>query len=107
MSFNSNVVFNELITFDKLKYCQIPVKTRLSFEIVLIFKENSKMTIGCVSMNLFNEKGIFNSGVRDLNVWPFYAIDERLGCMANHMHSLCTLDAGCPASVPGFLGFNW
>jgi hypothetical protein len=84
VSFNSNVVFNELITFDKLKYCQIPVKTRLSFEIVLIFKENSKMTIGCVSMNLFNEKGIFNSGVRDLNVWPFYAIDERLGCMKEY-----------------------
>lgn len=76
--------FNELITFGKLKYCQIPVKARLSFNIVLIFKQNSQMTIGCVSINLFNEKGIFNSGVRDLNVWPFYEIDERLGCMKEY-----------------------
>jgi len=84
VSFNSNVSFNQLITFGDLKYCQIPVKTRLSFNIVLIFKENSKMTIGCVSINLFNEKGFFNSGIRDLNVWPFYEIDERLGCMKEY-----------------------
>ena len=51
---------------------------------MLIFKEKSKLTIGCVSINLFNEKGIFNSGVRDLNVWPFYEIDERLGCMKEY-----------------------
>lgn len=84
VSFGSNVKFNQLITFGDLKYCMIPVKARLSFNIVLIFKENSKMTIGCVSINLFNEKGIFNSGVRDLNVWPFYEIDERLGCMKEY-----------------------
>jgi len=82
--FNSSVNFNQLITFGNIKYCQIPVKTRLSFNIVLIFKEGSKLTIGCVSINLFNEKGIFNSGVRDLNVWPFYEIDERLGCMKEY-----------------------
>jgi hypothetical protein len=82
--FNSSVSFNQLITFGDIKYCQIPVKTRLSFNIVLIFNEGSKLTIGCVSINLFNEKGVFNSGVRDLNVWPFYEIDERLGCMKEY-----------------------
>jgi len=82
--FNSSVSFNQLITFGDIKYCQIPVKTRISFNIVLIFNEGSKLTIGCVSINLFNEKGVFNSGVRDLNVWPFYEIDERLGCMKEY-----------------------
>ena len=39
------------------------------------------LTIGCVSMNLFDEKGRFRNGVKELNVWPFYELDERLGCM--------------------------
>lgn len=82
--FNSTVSFNQLITFGDIKYCQIPVKARLSFNIILIFEDHSYITIGCVSINLFNEKGVFNSGVRDLNVWPFYEIDERLGCMKEY-----------------------
>ena len=51
---------------------------------MLIFKENSRLTIGCVSLNLFDEKGMFRSGISDLNVWPFYEIDERLGCMKEY-----------------------
>lgn len=42
------------------------------------------MTIGCVSMNLFDEKGRFRNGMRELNVWPFYELDERLGCMKEY-----------------------
>lgn len=56
----------------------------MSFNIILIFKENSQLTIGCVSINLFDEKGMFRSGIRDLNVWPFYELDERLGCMKEY-----------------------
>ena len=37
--FNSTVTFNQNISFEKLKYCQLPEKSRLSFNIVLIFKE--------------------------------------------------------------------
>lgn len=51
---------------------------------VLVFKEAYELTIGCVSMNLFDEKKKFMSGVRDLNIWPFYEIDERLGCMKEY-----------------------
>ena len=57
------------------------MKTRLSFNINLIMKEGYMLTIGCVSMNLFDEKGRFRNGVKELNVWPFYELDERLGCM--------------------------
>ena len=42
------------------------------------------MTIGSVSINLFDEKGQFRSGVQDLNIWPFYKIDDRLGCMKEY-----------------------
>jgi hypothetical protein len=42
------------------------------------------LTIGCVSMNLFDEKGRFKNGMRELNVWPFYELDERLGCMKEY-----------------------
>jgi hypothetical protein len=35
-------------------------------------------------MNLFDEKKRFQSGIQDLNIWPFYEIDERLGCMKEY-----------------------
>lgn len=46
--------------------------------------ENIKFTIGTVSMNIFDDKGLLNSGIRDLNIWPFYEIDSRLGCMKEY-----------------------
>ena len=60
------------------------MKTRLSFNINLLTKEGSSLTIACVSMNLFDEKGRFRNGMRELNVWPFYELDERLGCMKEY-----------------------
>ncbi len=60
------------------------MKTRLSFNINMITKEGQSLTIGCVSMNLFDEKGRFRNGLKELNVWPFYEIDERLGCMKEY-----------------------
>lgn len=36
-------------------------------------------------MNLFSgNESRFKSGIKDLNVWPFYEIDERLGCMKEY-----------------------
>ena len=35
-------------------------------------------------MNLFDENKRFQTGVKDLNIWPFYRIDERLGCMKEY-----------------------
>jgi len=35
-------------------------------------------------MNLFSGNGRFKSGMKDLNVWPFYEVDERLGCMKEY-----------------------
>jgi hypothetical protein len=35
-------------------------------------------------MNLFDEKGRWRNGKRDLNVWPFYKTDERLGCFKEY-----------------------
>jgi len=83
--FNNNVVFDEAINF-KLKYCQLPEKTRLSFNIVLIFQEKNQpeLIIGTVSINLFSKSGKFKSGPKELNIWPFYKIDERLGCMKEY-----------------------
>lgn len=76
--------YNQTIKFAGLRYCQIPIKTRLSFSIVLVFQENAELTIGCVSVNLFDEKGQFRSGIQDLNIWPFYKLDKRLGCMKEY-----------------------
>ena len=82
--FSNNIVFNKWSNFKNLRYCQLPVKTRLSVNIILVFKEGYELTIGCVSMNLFDEKKQFKSGMVDLNIWPFYEIDERLGCMKEY-----------------------
>ena len=60
------------------------MKTRLSFNIIMLTKEGQQLTIGCVSLNLFDEKGRFRNGLRELNVWPFYELDERLGCMKEY-----------------------
>lgn len=35
-------------------------------------------------MNLFDQNKRFVSGVQDLNLWPFYQNDERLGCMKQY-----------------------
>ena len=35
-------------------------------------------------MNLFDDKKRFQSGKVDLNIWPFYEIDNRLGCMKEY-----------------------
>lgn len=61
--FSQNVTFDQMISFGSLKYCQIPVKTRLAFNIILFFQENAHLTIGSVSINLFDEKGQFRSGI--------------------------------------------
>lgn len=82
--FSNNIVINKWTDFANLRYCQLPVKTRLSVNIILVFKEGYELTIGCVSMNLFDEKKKFKSGIIDLNIWPFYEIDERLGCMKEY-----------------------
>lgn len=50
----------------------------------MLTKEGYQLTIGCVSLNLFDEKGRFRNGLRELNVWPFYELDERLGCMKEY-----------------------
>lgn len=60
------------------------MKTRLSFNLNMLTKEGQCLTIACVSVNLFDEKGRFRNGVRELNVWPFYELDERLGCMKEY-----------------------
>jgi phosphatidylinositol-4,5-bisphosphate 3-kinase len=50
-----------------------------------VFREPAfELTIGCVSVNLFDEHKKFKSGLQSLNVWPFYEIDERLGCMKEY-----------------------
>lgn len=82
--FNSNPKFNQWINFNNMRYWELPKKTRLSFNIILTTMESIKITIGSVSINLFDEKGKLNSGIRDLNIWPFYSIDSRLGCMKEY-----------------------
>jgi hypothetical protein len=71
--FSNNVQINKWTDFGNLRYCQLPVKTRLSINVILVFREPAyELTIGCVSMNLFDEKKKFRSGVQNLNIWPFY-----------------------------------
>ena len=83
--FSNNILINKWTDFGKLRYCQLPVKTKLSINIILAFdKPGQDITIGCVSMNLFDEKMKFRSGVQPLNLWPFYQIDKRLGCMKEY-----------------------
>lgn len=82
--FSNTIHYDQWINFGNLRYCQIPMKTRLSFNLNLLTKEGQMLTIGCVSMNLFDEKGRFKNGMRELNVWPFYELDERLGCMKEY-----------------------
>jgi hypothetical protein len=35
-------------------------------------------------MNLFDDKGRWKNGKHDLNVWPFYKTDARLGCFKEY-----------------------
>ena len=58
--FSNNIHINKWANFGDLRYCMLPVKTRLSVNVILIFKEgNKQLTIGCVSMNLFDDRKKF------------------------------------------------
>ena len=61
--FNNCAKFNQWIYFEHLRYCQLPKKTRLSFNIIMTTVENVKITIGTVSMNIFDDQGKLNSGI--------------------------------------------
>lgn len=55
--FSNNIQINKQTNFGKLRYCQLPVKTKLSVNVILVFdKPGQDLTIGCVSINLFDEK---------------------------------------------------
>lgn len=82
--YENNAKFDEWVYFEKLRYCQLPKNTRLSFTINMHTKEGKTLVIGSVSTNLFNEKGRLRTGINDLNIWPFYDIDSRLGCMKEY-----------------------
>ena len=83
--FSNNVLVNKWVDFGNLRYCQLPMKTRLSINIVCVFREpGDELTIACVSMNLFDEKKRFRQGQQDLSLWPFYESDARLGCMKEY-----------------------
>ena len=49
---------------------------------------------GCVSYDIFDETGKFQSGFRSLSVWPFYRFDPRLGCMKEYHGISDTLKPG-------------
>ena len=35
--FSNNIIINKWVDFGNLKYCQLPMKTRLAFNIILVF----------------------------------------------------------------------
>lgn len=83
--FSNNVAINKWVDFGNLRYCQLPMKTRLSINVVCMFKEpGEELTIACVSMNLFDERKRFRQGQQGLSLWPFYEVDARLGCMKEY-----------------------
>lgn len=83
--FSNNIIVNRWVDFGNLRYCQLPMKTRLSVNIVMVFKEHGhELVIGCVSLNLFDEKKRFRQGMQDFSLWPFYEYDARLGCMKEY-----------------------
>lgn len=64
-----------------IRYCQLPKKTRLGFNIKAISSRGEERIIASCSFLIFDSEGTFQEGKHAIKVWPFYKVDERLGCM--------------------------
>ncbi len=64
-----------------IRYCQLPKKSKLAFNIKAVSSNGEERVIASATFLVFDNEGNFKEGKHSLKLWPFYRVDERLGCM--------------------------
>ncbi|EGR27704.1 phosphatidylinositol- -diphosphate 3-kinase, putative [Ichthyophthirius multifiliis] len=96
--FSNTPRWNEWIKFRSLKISQLPLEARLCFDIIIyscsgqesqvyihiLFFINKNKIIASTTINIFDQHCKFMQGINSLNLWPFYANEDRLACMGQY-----------------------
>jgi phosphatidylinositol-4,5-bisphosphate 3-kinase catalytic subunit alpha/beta/delta len=78
--FNYSARIMEWVDFP-IKISEVPKEARLGINLYSVAQNGENFLIGSFTKTIFDEKGKLRSGLLGLNLWPFYRIEERLGCM--------------------------
>ncbi|KAL4497869.1 hypothetical protein ABPG72_000624 [Tetrahymena utriculariae] len=74
--------FNQWISFNNIKVSQLPLESRLCFNLKAYAQNsNDYQIIGSSTLPIFNSQELFQQGLNSINVWPFYRVHGRLSCM--------------------------
>ena len=71
MPFSNNTTFEFGVRYEDIKICNLPLETRLAFNIKIVSSSAEELFIGCCALNLFDYDGMIVSGYREVSVWPF------------------------------------
>lgn len=80
LPFGENLTFNKGIRFGNLRVSNLPLETRVCFDIVCLSNQGERLILGCCTKNLFDHKAQLVQGLVKMNVWPFYRVDPRMVC---------------------------
>jgi phosphatidylinositol-4,5-bisphosphate 3-kinase len=78
--FNYSARIMEWINFS-VKISDLPKETRIGVNIFAVSANGHSFLIGCSCRALFDEFGVLRTGLQEMNIWPFYKVEERLACM--------------------------
>ncbi|KRX06528.1 Protein kinase-like domain [Pseudocohnilembus persalinus] len=81
LPFQSQAKIQEWITFDNIKVSQLPLESRICFNVIVKSEKNQQQIICSTSLQIFDQLEKINQGNFALNLWPFYRIQPRLICM--------------------------
>lgn len=78
--FNYSSRLMEWVSFP-LKIAELPKEARIGVNIHAIGAAGHSYLIGSCTRTLFDEFGELKTGIQEMQIWPFYRVEERLACM--------------------------
>ncbi|KAL4486333.1 hypothetical protein ABPG72_007119 [Tetrahymena utriculariae] len=83
--FSRSPRWDEWIKFSLIKISQLPLESRICFDIIVYSVTGlESQIIGSTNFYIFDQFCKFTSGISPLNIWPFYASDDRLACAGQY-----------------------
>ncbi|KAL4450532.1 hypothetical protein ABPG74_019430 [Tetrahymena malaccensis] len=83
--FSRSPRWDEWIKFPLIKISQLPLESRICFDIIVYSVTGlESQIIGSTNFYIFDQFCKFTQGISPLNIWPFYASDDRLACAGQY-----------------------
>ena len=86
--FNYSARFSDWLYFP-VKVSEIPKESRVALNVLLLSQLGESMIVGSCTRPLFDEARNFLTGAVEVNLWPFYRVEESLACM-QEFNGICT-----------------